>query len=116
MRMPDGNASDAGDPALDDDGGGEVDPSPDPWCDCCADGVASSPDVGDTGRDDADENDRWATGSLLPTPGTRWGCGRPICRVLLSSNRERCSIRKYIFNFQAPFFGTFKLTLNSIRF
>lgn len=87
MRMADGNASDAGDSALDDDGDGGAVPSLDPWCGCCVDGVASSPDVGDTGRDDADEDGRWATGSLPSTPGTRRGCGRPICRVLLSSNQ-----------------------------
>lgn len=79
--MSDGNVSDAGDPALDDDGGGEAAPSSDPWYGCCADGAASSLDVDDTGRDDADEDDRWATGSLLSTPGTHRGCGRPICRV-----------------------------------
>jgi len=88
VRMADDNASDAEDPAPDDDGdGGGAAPLSDPWYGCCVDGAANSPGVDDTGRDDADEDDRWATGSLPSTPGTHRGCGKLICRVLLSSNQ-----------------------------
>lgn len=83
--MADDNAS-AGGSAFDGGDGGGAAPSSDPWCGCCADGAASSLGVGDTGRDDADEDDRRAAGSS-PSTGTRRDCGRPICRVLLSNNR-----------------------------
>jgi len=88
-----GGSASAGDPAFDGDGDGGAAPSPDPWCGCCADGAASSPDVGDTGRDDADEDGRRAAGSS-PSTGTRQGCDKPTCRVLLSNNQRRRSIRR----------------------
>lgn len=92
-RVADGNASAAGS-AFDGDGGdGGAAPSSNPWCGCCADGAASSPDADDTGRDDADADDRRAAGRS-PSTDKRRGCDRPTCRVLLSRNRYRRSIRK----------------------
>ncbi|EFN61992.1 hypothetical protein EAG_01745 [Camponotus floridanus] len=92
-RVADGNAS-AVDSAFDGDGGdGGAAPSSNPWCGCCADDAASSPDADDTGRDDADADDTRAAERSLSTGKPR-GCGRPSCRVLLSSNRYRRSIKK----------------------
>jgi len=88
-----GGSASAGDPAFDGGGDGGAAPSSDPWCGCCADGAASSPDAGDTGRDDADEDGRRAAGSS-PSTGTRQGCDKPTCRALLSNNQWRRSIRK----------------------
>lgn len=83
MWVAAGSAS-AGDSAPDDDGDGEVAPSSGPWCGCCADGAANFPDAGDTGWDDADEDDTRAAGSS-PSTDTRLGCDKPICPVLLSA-------------------------------
>lgn len=93
--MADGNAS-VVDSAFDGDGGGGgAAPSSNPWCGCCADGAVSSPDADDTGRDDADADDRRAA-KRSPSTGKRRGCDRPTCRVLLSSNQYRRSIRKHV--------------------
>lgn len=94
--MVDDNAS-AVDSAFDGDGDdGGAAPSSNPWCGCCADDAASSPDADDTGRDDADADDRRAA-KRSPSMDKRRDCGRPSCRVLLSSNRYRRSIKKYVF-------------------
>lgn len=94
--MADGNAS-AVDSAFDGDGGdGGAAPSSNPWCGCCADDAASSPDADDTGRDDADADDTRAA-ERSPSTGKPRGCGRPSCRVLLSSNQNMRSIKKYMF-------------------
>lgn len=93
--MADDNAS-AADSAFDGDGGGgEAAPSSNPWCGCCADGAASSPDADDTGRDDADADDRRAA-KRSPLTGKRRGCDRLTCRVLLSSNQYRRSIKRHV--------------------
>lgn len=85
MWVADGNAN-AGDSAFGGDGDGEVVPSSDPWCGCCADDAASFPDADDTGRDDADEDDRRAAKSS-PWTRKRRGCGRSTCRALLRNNQ-----------------------------
>lgn len=92
--VADGNAS-VGGSAFDDDDGDGAAPSSDPWCGCCADDAASSLGAGDTERDDADEDDRRAAESW-PSTDTRPGCGRPTCRVLLSSIQYTSSVRKRI--------------------
>lgn len=96
-RVAGGNAS-AADSAFDGDGGGGgggAAPSSNPCCGCCADGAASSPDADDTGRDDADADDRRAA-KRSPSTGKRRGCDRLTCRVLLSSNQYRRSIKSHV--------------------
>lgn len=86
MWAADGNVSAEDSASGGGDGDGGAAPSSDSWCGCCADDAASSPGVGDIGRDDVDEGDRRAAGSS-PSTGIRWDCDRPICRVLLPNNQ-----------------------------
>lgn len=92
--MADDNAS-VGDSAFGGGGDGGAVPLSGPSYGSRVDGEANSLCADGTGRDDADEDDRRAAGSL-PSTDKRQDCDRLTCRALLSDIPQRFLIRNYI--------------------